>query len=45
MYGSCGFFHFSPRYAGRAEEIYQEAEASFRGASLQAADEGVFVRK
>ena len=30
-------FHFSPRYAGRAEEIYREAEASFRGESVEAA--------
>ena len=24
-------FHFSPRYAGRAEQIYQEAQTAFRG--------------
>jgi len=24
-------FHFSPRYAGRAEQIYQEAQSAFRG--------------
>ena len=29
-------FHFSPRYAGRAEELYREAQASFCGESLQA---------
>lgn len=28
-------FHFSPRYAGQAEQIYREAQAAFRG------DEGV----
>ncbi len=30
-------FHFSPRYAGRAEELYREAQVSFCGESLQAA--------
>ncbi len=29
-------FHFSPRYAGRAEEMYREAQASFCGEPLQA---------
>jgi len=24
-------FHFSPRYDGRAAEIYAEADAAFRG--------------
>jgi ribonuclease Z len=27
-------FHFSPRYAGQAERIYQEAQAAFRGEAL-----------
>ncbi len=30
-------FHFSPRYAGRAEELYREAQASFCGESPPAA--------
>ena len=30
-------FHFSPRYAGRAEELYREAQASFGGESPPAA--------
>ena len=29
-------FHFSPRYAGRAEELYREAQASFCGEQSEA---------
>ncbi len=29
-------FHFSPRYAGRAEELYREAQASFCGEQREA---------
>ena len=30
-------FHFSPRYAGRAGDVYREAEAAFRGGDVRSA--------
>jgi len=32
-------FHFSPRYSGMAEKIYQEAQAEFRGETPGLEDE------